>query len=107
MYAVRFHEHGGPEVLRYEEAPEPELNPGEVLVRVRACALNYLDVWERRGLEHVTIPMPHISGSDVAGEIVETAAADVAVGERVMLQPGISCGRCAACLAGKGHEFRW
>ena len=70
MKAVRFHEHGGPEVLRYEDAPEPELCPGEVLVRVRACALNYLDVWERRGLEHVTIPMPHISGSDVAGEVV-------------------------------------
>ena len=67
MKAVRFHQHGGPEVLRYEDAPEPELNPGEALVRVRACALNFLDVWERRGFEHVTIPMPHISGSDVAG----------------------------------------
>src|SRR2546421_11702675 len=107
MRAVRFHEHGGPEVLRYEEAPEPELSPGEVLVRVRACALNFLDVWERRGLEHVTIPMPHISGSDVAGEVVEAAASaavDVAVGRRGMLQPGMSCGRCAACLSGQGKE---
>ena len=68
--AVRFHEHGGPEVLRYEDAPDPDLGPGEVLVRVRACALNHLDLWERRGLERVTIPMPHISGSDVAGEVV-------------------------------------
>ena len=104
MKAVRFHQHGGPEVLRYEDAPEPELNPGEVLVRVRACALNFLDVWERRGLEHVTIPLPHISGSDVAGEVVASAAGEVAVGRRVMLQPGVSCGRCAACLSGTDNE---
>ena len=109
MKAVRFHQHGGPEVLRYEDAPEPELNPGEVLVRVRACALNFLDVWERRGLEHVTIPLPHISGSDVAGEVVQSAAPDVGsgfsrIGRRVMLQPGVSCGRCVACLSGRDNE---
>jgi NADPH:quinone reductase-like Zn-dependent oxidoreductase len=106
MKAVRFHQHGGPEVLRYEDAPEPELNAGEVLVRVRACALNFLDVWERRGLERVAIPLPHISGSDVAGEIVASAArgAGAAVGQRVMLQPGISCGHCAACLSGRDNE---
>ena len=105
MKAVRFHQHGGAEVLRYEDAPEPELNPGEVLVRVRACALNFLDVWERRGLGHVTIPMPHISGSDVAGEVVASAASapDGAVGRRVMLQPGVSCGRCVACLSGRDN----
>jgi NADPH:quinone reductase-like Zn-dependent oxidoreductase len=51
---------------------------------VRACALNYLDLWARRGLERVTIPMPHISGSDVAGEVISSSAADVAVGRRVM-----------------------
>src|ERR1700681_1250694 len=107
MKAVRFHQHGGPEVLRYEDAPKPELKPGEALVRVHACALNFLDVWERRGFEHLTIPMPHISGSDVAGEVVQVAAPappDVAVGQRVMLQPGMSCGRCAACLSGKDNE---
>jgi len=107
MKAVRFHQHGGPEVLRSEDAPEPELNPGEVRVRVRACALNFLDVWERRGFEHLTIPMPHISGSDVAGEVVRVAPPappDVAVGQRVMLQPGMSCGCCAACLSGKDNE---
>jgi len=73
---------------------------------VRACALNFLDVWERRGLEHVAIPLPHISGSDVAGEIVASAASDhdVAVGQRVMLQPGMSCGHCAACLSGRDNE---
>ena len=104
MKAVRFHEHGGPEVLRYEEAPEPELGPGEVLVRVRACALNHLDVWARRGLPRVTIPMPHISGSDIAGEVIRPTAAEVSPGRRVMLQPGISCGRCPACLSGKDNE---
>ncbi|HKW01442.1 MAG TPA: zinc-binding dehydrogenase [Vicinamibacterales bacterium] len=102
MKAVRFHEHGGPEVLRYEDAPDPELQPGHVIVRVRACALNHLDLWQRRGLDRVTIPMPHISGADVAGEIVAagSGAADWPAGTRVMLQPGMSCGRCAACLAG-------
>ena len=75
MKAVRFHQHGGPDVLRYEDVPEPDLAPGEVLVRVRACALNHLDLWARRGLPNVTTPMPHISGSDVAGEVIASAAA--------------------------------
>src|SRR5580765_5468403 len=100
MKAVRFHQHGGPEVLRYEDAPDPVPAAGEALVRVRACALNHLDLWERRGLPRVTIPMPHISGSDVAGDVVEAAAAGVVAGERVLLQPGVSCGQCAACVSG-------
>lgn len=104
MRAVRFHQHGGPDVLRYEDAPEPVPGPGEVLVRVRACALNHLDLWERRGLEHVQIPMPHISGSDVAGEVVASTTAGITPGLRVMLQPGISCGRCAMCLSGRDNE---
>src|SRR5687767_12134048 len=100
MNAVRFHQHGGPEVLRYEAAAEPELAPGDVLVRVRACALNHLDIWARRGMPRARVPLPHICGSDVAGDIVASAVADVPPGRRVMLQPGISCGRCAACLSG-------
>jgi NADPH:quinone reductase-like Zn-dependent oxidoreductase len=104
MKAVRFHSHGGVDVLRYEDAPDPDLAPGEVLVRVRACALNHLDLWERRGLPHVPIPMPHISGSDVAGEVVAATASQVPLGRRVMLQAGVSCGRCAACLAGRDNE---
>src|SRR3954462_6379497 len=102
--AVRFHHHGGPEVLCYEDAPDLDLAPGEVLVRVRACALNHLDVWARAGLPHVRIPMPHITGSDVAGDVVSSAAADVTVGRRVIVQPGISCGRCTACLSGADNE---
>jgi NADPH:quinone reductase-like Zn-dependent oxidoreductase len=104
MKAVRFHSHGGADVLRHEDAPDPDLAPGEVLVRVRACALNHLDLWERRGLPHVPIPLPHISGSDVAGEVVAAAASHVPLGRRVMLQAGVSCGRCAACLSGLDNE---
>jgi NADPH:quinone reductase-like Zn-dependent oxidoreductase len=104
MKAVRFHQHGGPDVLRYEDAPDPALAPGEVLVRVRACALNRLDIWERAGLPAVKIPMPHISGSDVAGEVAAANATDVVVGQRVMLQPGMSCGRCIMCLSGRDNQ---
>jgi len=104
MHAVRFHQHGGPEVLRHEEVPDPEPAPGEVLVRVRACALNHLDLWERRGLARVAIPLPHIPGSDVAGEVSVSNVPGVRVGLRVMLQPGVSCGRCEACLSGRDNE---
>jgi NADPH:quinone reductase-like Zn-dependent oxidoreductase len=99
--AIRFHQHGGPEVLRYEEAPDPEPSPGHAIVRVRACALNHLDLWERRGLDKVSLPLPHISGSDVSGDVVE--AEGYAAGTRVLLQPGVSCGRCRACLAGRDN----
>jgi NADPH:quinone reductase-like Zn-dependent oxidoreductase len=101
MKAVRFHAHGGPEVLSYEEAPDPEPRAGYAIVRVRACALNHLDLWERRGLERVRFPLPHISGSDVAGEVVD--AEGLTPGTRVLLQPGLSCGRCPQCLAGRDN----
>ena len=105
MKAVRFHEHGGPEVLRYEEAPDPVAAPGRIVVRVRACALNHLDLWQRRGLDRVRIPLPHISGADVAGEIdaVGDGVTGLRPGDRVMLQPGLSCGRCPRCLAGEDN----
>jgi NADPH:quinone reductase-like Zn-dependent oxidoreductase len=106
MKAIRFHRHGGPEVLHYEDVPDPQLRPGTAIVRVRACALNHLDLWARRGLERVMVPMPHISGSDVAGEVLESTAPDQPPGCRVMIQPGISCGRCEACLAGLDNECR-
>ena len=103
MRAARFHEHGGPEVLKYEDAPDPQPAPGRAIVRVRACALNHLDLWQRRGLERVKIPLPHISGADVAGEIVDGGGA-FETGTRVLLQPGLSCGRCAACGDGRDNE---
>jgi NADPH:quinone reductase-like Zn-dependent oxidoreductase len=102
MKAVRFHEHGGPDVLRFEEAPDPPPAAGDVLVRVRACALNHLDIWNRRGVVH--LPLPHISGADVAGEVVASSNPEITPGLRVMLQPGLSCNRCEACLDGRDNE---
>jgi NADPH:quinone reductase-like Zn-dependent oxidoreductase len=106
MKAIVFDQHGGPEVLRYTDAPEPEVRSGEVLVRVRACALNRLDLWVRGGLPGVPIPLPHIPGSDVAGVIARIGpnVTTVMPGQRVLLAPGVTCGKCAACLA--GHDNR-
>ncbi len=106
MKAARFHGHGGPEVLVLEDAPDPRPRPGEALIRVRACATNHLDLWQRRGLERVTIPFPHISGAEVAGEVLDAPGGEVGTGARVLLQPGLSCGRCAACLDGRDNECR-
>src|ERR1700730_8173272 len=104
MKAVRFHEHGGAEVLRFEDAPDPAAAPGRAIVRVRACALNHLDLWERRGLDRVKLPLPHISGSDVAGEVLDPGSSGLPAGQRVLLQPGLRCGQCAACRAGRDNE---
>ena len=104
MKAVRFHEHGGPEVLRYEDAPDPAPATGRAVVRIRACALNHLDLWERRGLDRVRLPLPHISGADIAGEIVDSGGGPLPAGTRVMLQPGLRCGRCRACAEGRDNQ---
>lgn len=108
MKAVLFREHGGPEKLSYEDVPMPTIGAGEVLVRVKACALNHLDIWIRQGNPAYPIPLPHVSGSDVAGvvEQVGTQAEGVAVGERVFVSPGISCWRCEFCLAGRDNFCR-
>ncbi|MCJ7501511.1 MAG: zinc-binding dehydrogenase [Acidobacteriia bacterium] len=108
MKAVRFHEHGGIDVLKYEDAPEPKIQANEVLVKVRACALNHLDIWLRVGVRRWTLPMPHIVGSDIAGEVAEVGALVTRVkpGERVLLCPGISCGQCAACFQGLDSACR-
>jgi NADPH:quinone reductase-like Zn-dependent oxidoreductase len=71
---------------------------------VRACALNHLDLWQRRGMERVSIGFPHISGADVAGDVISTPNAEIGAGRRVLLQPGLSCARCAACLDGRDNE---
>ena len=106
MKAVRFHEHGGPEVLRYEEVTDPKPSSDEALVRVKACALNHLDIWARNGLRNVAIHMPHISGSDIAG-IIEWVPAEEKMfrrGDEVIVNPGIGCGRCEACLLGRDDQ---
>lgn len=108
MKAITFSKHGGPEVLRYREVPEPKIGPGEVLVRVRACALNHLDLWVRNGLPGVQIPLPHIPGSDIAGEVarVGEGVSRVKVGQKVVLAPGMSCNTCDTCLAGQDNLCR-
>jgi NADPH:quinone reductase-like Zn-dependent oxidoreductase len=108
MKALLFRAHGGPEVLEYADAPEPAIGHNDVLVRVRACALNHLDLWVRRGLPGVTFPLPHIPGSDIAGEIaaIGPGVTKVKVGQKVVLAPGVSCGKCAACVAGLDNRCR-
>lgn len=106
MKAVRFHRHGGPEVLQYEEAPDPKPNSDEALVRVKACALNHLDVWARNGLPNVVIQMPHISGSDIAGivELVPPEETWFRKGDEVIVNPGMGCGHCDRCLLGRDDQ---
>jgi NADPH:quinone reductase-like Zn-dependent oxidoreductase len=71
MKAVRFHRHGDPGVLVYEDAPDPAPAEGRAIVRVHACSMNHLDLWERRSIDRVEIPLPHVSGSDIAGVVVD------------------------------------
>jgi len=105
MKAVRFHEHGGPEVLRYEDVPGPTPRPTEVKLRVKAVALNHLDIWLRKGLPAVKVPLPKIGGCDIAGEVVAlgSACTRVKVGERIMVSPGWTCGQCGPCLRGEDN----
>lgn len=103
MRAVRMHQHGGPEVLVYEEAPEPVPGSADVLVSVRAAALNHIDLWVRRGLPRLRLGFPHVLGADVAGIVatVGERVRGVKSGDEVILSPGVSCGQCAACVAGE------
>jgi NADPH:quinone reductase-like Zn-dependent oxidoreductase len=106
MKAVRIHQFGGPEVLTYEDAADPQPRKDQVLVRVKACALNHLDIWVRKGLPGVKLP--HILGSDVAGEVVEAGeyVSGFKPGQRVLLAPMHYCGHCAKCVAGLQNQCR-
>jgi NADPH:quinone reductase-like Zn-dependent oxidoreductase len=105
MKAVIFSQHGGPEVLKFTEVADPQIKANEVLVEVRACALNHLDVWVRGGLPGIKIPLPHILGCDVAGVVREAGelVTWVKTGDEIMAQPGVSCGHCQECLAGRDN----
>lgn len=102
MKAIRIHEHGGVDQLRFEqEVPEPELERDDVLIKVKACALNYLDIWVRKGLPG--LHLPQIPGCDIAG-VIEKLGSDVTdyhVGDRVVINPGVSCGSCEWCQLGQ------
>src|SRR5947207_5907942 len=110
MKAVLFHQHGGPEVLKYEDFPTPEPKPGEALIRLHAAALNRMDVMVRNGWPGLKLEMPHINGADGAGEIVafgsplpEGEGLGVRVGDHVVINANIGCGICEYCLAGKDN----
>src|SRR5436190_19219216 len=101
MKAVRLHASGSVANYVYEDAPDPLAGAGEVLVRVKAVALNHLEAWAAKDPRKATFDPPRILGADVAG-VVESAGtgATSACGNEVMLHPGVSCGACEACLGG-------
>ncbi len=118
MRAALFRRHGAPDVLEIGDVPDPEPGPGEVQVRVTAVALNHIDLLLRQGLPALHVKLPHISGGDVCGQVAAIGAGvrGVTPGERVLLNPGITCGRCRACLSGRDNfcpefnllgEHRW
>ena len=100
MKAAIFREHGGPEKLSIEDVPEPQIGPSDVLVKLRASALNHLDLWMRRGLPTIKPALPHIGGCEGSGEVakVGSCVSQVKEGDRVIVTPGWSCGRCEYCL---------
>jgi NADPH:quinone reductase-like Zn-dependent oxidoreductase len=109
MKAVRFHQYGGPEVLRYEDVPDPVRGAEQVLVRVKACALNRLDIWARMGPPRMKVSLPHISGSDMSGVVEEVPAGETELqrGAEVIVNPGVGCGRCEKCLTGRDNQCRY
>ena len=104
MHAIRIHQYGGPEVLKYEQVPDPKPRKDQVLVRVKACAMNHLDIWVRKGTTRS--PLPHIPGSDVAGEIVEAGEYTTGLkpGQRVLLTPMTFCNHCPKCTHGLQNQ---
>ena len=106
--AILLHTHGGLEALEYGEILTPEPGPGEVLVRLRAAALNALDLWVRKGWPGLKLLYPHIPGADGAGEVAALGPGVTgwAVGERVVINSNIGCGECEFCLAGLDNRCR-
>ena len=101
MNAVRIHDHGGTNVLKWEKIPKPKLSSGQVRVDIKATSLNHLDIWVRKGIPGV--PLPLVTGSDASGVIsaVGEGVDDSRIGEKVMIQPLVYCGDCKACCTGK------
>ena len=101
MKAVVFDRHGGPDVLELRDVPDPTIAADEVLLEVRACGLNHLDLWVRGGSLGFEVEMPHVLGCDLVGvaRAVGAAVRHVTPGDRVLVLPTLSCGVCAECLA--------
>ncbi len=106
MKAVILERLGGPENLRLADWPDPKPGPEEVLVRVKACGLNHLDLWVRQGIPAYKITLPHILGSDASGEVAALGegTSGVSVGDRVSVHPGRGCGRCGHCFGGRENH---
>lgn len=107
MRAVIIEKHGGPEVVQVrKDVPEPSRGEGEVLVQIKAAALNHLDLWVRQGLPGMPVAFPHILGSDGAGVIAEAdpGTSGLKVGDPVVINPSVGCGRCEFCRAGEESE---
>lgn len=102
MKAVFFDRHGKPDVLLYGDRPDPTAGPGEVVVRIEAAAMNRLDLFVLHGIPGLPPSLPHIPGADGYGRVesVGSGVSDLAPGDRVVLQPGLGCGRCEFCLSG-------
>ncbi len=105
MKTILFHKHGGPEVLEYTEFPMPEPKYGEVLVRLRAAALNRMDVMVRNGWPGLKLELPHINGADGAGEVAGLGenTKGFKIGERVAINANLGCGDCEFCLKGQDN----
>ena len=108
MKAILFHTHGGPEVLQYADFPDPQPKPGEALVRLRAAALNRVDIFVRNGWPGLKLEYPHIPGADGAGEIVGLGegASGLQTGDRVVINANLGCGECEACQSGRDNLCR-
>ena len=108
MKAVFFEEHGGPEVLKYGDLDDPSPGSGEVLLDVHATSLNHLDIFVRRGAPGIKIPLPHVPGCDAAGRVgaVGAGVTGVTVGDRVLINPTVSCGTCELCVRGDASLCR-
>ena len=104
MKAVRIHEHGGTDVLVWEEISDPVIKPDQALVQIKASAINHLDIWVRRGIPGISLPM--ILGSDAAGiiKLVGRDVRDFIVGDAVIINPLLFCGKCEACIDGRENE---
>ncbi|RKY89444.1 alcohol dehydrogenase [candidate division KSB1 bacterium] len=109
MKASIFYQHGGLDVLKYEDVKEPRIDADEVLIRVKACAMNHLDLWLRDGLPGIKIPLPHILGADISGIVEEcgNVVSNVKTGDEVLLAPGLGCGHCEQCLSGNDNLCRY
>lgn len=106
MDAIVFDEHGGPEVLEQRTVDVPELGPEEMLVEVKACALNHLDVFVREGIPGAHLELPHVSGGDIAGIVAEVGdrVTEVEPGDRILVDPRITCGECEYCRKGETNR---